>query len=118
MGIGLADGKVNMNRLPGWEPHSYGYHGDDGNSFCSSGNGQPYGPTFTTGDVIGNTSLFGLYQHRAVIHTCPHKYIVRDEMLYCGSGMISDFIKCYYTNAFDGGKYCYWLPLCLARLLR
>lgn len=53
MGIGLADGKVNMNRLPGWEDKSYGYHGDDGHSFCSSGNGQPYGPTFTTGDVIG-----------------------------------------------------------------
>ncbi|KAF3857796.1 hypothetical protein F7725_010997 [Dissostichus mawsoni] len=43
----------NMNRLPGWDKHSYGYHGDDGHSFCSSGTGQPYGPTFTTGDVIG-----------------------------------------------------------------
>lgn len=37
----------------GWDKGSYGYHGDDGNSFCSSGNGQPYGPTFTTGDIIG-----------------------------------------------------------------
>uniref|UniRef100_T1IZ84 Ran-binding protein 9 n=1 Tax=Strigamia maritima TaxID=126957 RepID=T1IZ84_STRMM len=53
MGIGLSVQGVNMNRLPGWDRNSYGYHGDDGNSFCSSGNGQPYGPTFTTGDVIG-----------------------------------------------------------------
>lgn len=37
----------------GWDKQSYGYHGDDGHSFCSSGTGQPYGPTFTTGDVIG-----------------------------------------------------------------
>ena len=37
----------------GWDKCSYGYHGDDGNSFCSSGPAQPYGPTFTTGDVIG-----------------------------------------------------------------
>lgn len=37
----------------GWDKNSYGYHGDDGHSFCSSGTGQPYGPTFTTGDVIG-----------------------------------------------------------------
>ena len=37
----------------GWDKSSYGYHGDDGHSFCSSGTGQPYGPTFTTGDVIG-----------------------------------------------------------------
>ncbi len=39
--------------IAGWDKHSYGYHGDDGYSFCSSGTGQPYGPTFTTGDVIG-----------------------------------------------------------------
>uniref|UniRef100_A0A1Q3F736 Protein in spla and the ryanodine receptor n=1 Tax=Culex tarsalis TaxID=7177 RepID=A0A1Q3F736_CULTA len=54
MGIGLtAHPHFKMNRLPGWDKQSYGYHGDDGNSFCSSGNGQPYGPTFTTGDIIG-----------------------------------------------------------------
>lgn len=53
MGIGLTSVNFKMNRLPGWDKQSYGYHGDDGNSFCSSGNGQPYGPTFTTGDIIG-----------------------------------------------------------------
>ena len=37
----------------GWEPNSYGYHGDDGHSFCCSGTGKQYGPTFSTGDVIG-----------------------------------------------------------------
>lgn len=42
-----------FSSLTGWDKHSYGYHGDDGHSFCSSGTGQPYGPTFTTGDVIG-----------------------------------------------------------------
>lgn len=53
MGIGLTSQNFKINRLPGWDKHSYGYHGDDGNSFCSSSNGQPYGPTFTTGDIIG-----------------------------------------------------------------
>lgn len=53
MGIGLSAQTVNLNRLPGWDKLSFGYHGDDGHSFCSSGTGQPYGPTFTTGDVIG-----------------------------------------------------------------
>ncbi|XP_028391948.1 uncharacterized protein LOC114516621 [Dendronephthya gigantea] len=53
MGIGLSAFGVSLNRLPGWEKMSYGYHGDDGNSFSSSGTGKPYGPTFTTGDVIG-----------------------------------------------------------------
>lgn len=71
MGIGLSQQGVSLNRLPGkdftlsrsadpefemvsgWDRFSYGYHGDDGNSFCSSGSGLPYGPTFTTDDVIG-----------------------------------------------------------------
>eukprot|EP00163_Fabomonas_tropica_P015870 TRINITY_DN28717_c0_g1_i1.p1 TRINITY_DN28717_c0_g1~~TRINITY_DN28717_c0_g1_i1.p1 ORF type:complete len:485 (-),score=81.42 TRINITY_DN28717_c0_g1_i1:181-1635(-) len=53
IGIGLCTMSVNLNRLPGWERNSFGYHGDDGNSFRESGRGNPYGPTFTTGDVIG-----------------------------------------------------------------
>lgn len=44
---------ISLSLTLGWDKHSYGYHGDDGHSFCSSGTGQPYGPTFTTGDVIG-----------------------------------------------------------------
>ncbi|KFD56492.1 hypothetical protein M514_02596 [Trichuris suis] len=53
IGIGLSEEGSCLNRLPGWDKRSYGYHGDDGNSFASSGTGFPYGPTFTTGDVIG-----------------------------------------------------------------
>ena len=53
MGIGLSTSDVNLNRLPGWDKGSYGYHGDDGHSFCSSGSGIVYGPTFTTGDYVG-----------------------------------------------------------------
>ncbi|KAG5459600.1 MAG: concanavalin A-like lectin/glucanase domain-containing protein [Olpidium bornovanus] len=53
IGIGLCTQSVALNRLPGWEPSSWGYHGDDGHSFCCSGSGKPYGPTFATGDVIG-----------------------------------------------------------------
>lgn len=53
MGIGLSTRDVNLNRLPGWDKGSYGYHGDDGHSFCSSGSGIAYGPTFTTGDYVG-----------------------------------------------------------------
>ena len=38
---------------PGWEPNSFGYHADDGNAFCQTGTGKAYGPTYTTGDVVG-----------------------------------------------------------------
>ncbi|KAF8584921.1 SPRY-domain-containing protein [Ramaria rubella] len=44
---------VRLSRLPGWEGQSWGYHGDDGNSFASERDGSSYGPKFTTGDVVG-----------------------------------------------------------------
>lgn len=53
IGIGLSRKDVKLDRLPGWEPHSYGYHGDDGHVFNGRGTGRPYGPIFTTGDWIG-----------------------------------------------------------------
>lgn len=53
IGIGVSTQEVNLNKLPGWDKFSYGYHGDDGNAFCSSSPGVPYGPTYTTNDVIG-----------------------------------------------------------------
>ncbi|KAG6869046.1 hypothetical protein C0993_004719 [Termitomyces sp. T159_Od127] len=51
--IGFAGPDVNLFRLPGWEPNSWGYHGDDGCSFAAEKNGTKYGPTFGTGDIIG-----------------------------------------------------------------
>ncbi|RIB21383.1 concanavalin A-like lectin/glucanase domain-containing protein [Gigaspora rosea] len=38
--------------MPGWDDGSWGYHGDDGKSFCS-GDYHHYGPLFSTGDTIG-----------------------------------------------------------------
>ena len=51
-GIGMATADVASDRLPGWEEHSYGYHGDDGHSFCGSGQGRKYGPTYSTGTQL------------------------------------------------------------------
>ncbi|RKP09466.1 concanavalin A-like lectin/glucanase domain-containing protein, partial [Thamnocephalis sphaerospora] len=53
IGIGFCSAGVSLKRLPGWEPDSWGYHGDDGHKFCCSGTGHRYGPTFSTGDIIG-----------------------------------------------------------------
>jgi len=52
-GVGLSQAGVSLNRLPGWDKFSFGYHGDDGHSFSFSGSGVPYGPQFSTGDVVG-----------------------------------------------------------------
>ncbi|KAF9286799.1 hypothetical protein BGZ68_002551 [Mortierella alpina] len=53
IGVGVCNSSVVLERLPGWEPQSWGYHGDDGNIFGGCGNGRPFGPIFTTGDTIG-----------------------------------------------------------------
>eukprot|EP00741_Cyanophora_paradoxa_P021193 tig00000237_g20454.t1 len=58
IGVGVCSQSVSLNRLPGWERGSFGYHGDDGNSFRGSGTGTAYGPTFTTGDIIGTCVNF------------------------------------------------------------
>lgn len=51
--VGLCRSDMLLSRLPGWEEDSWGYHGDDGKSFCCHGEGNSYGPQFSTGDVIG-----------------------------------------------------------------
>lgn len=53
IGLGFSHRDVKLTRLPGWEDNSYGYHGDDGRAFCCLGTGESFGPTFTTGDVVG-----------------------------------------------------------------
>ncbi|KAI4205879.1 MAG: hypothetical protein LQ350_000064 [Teloschistes chrysophthalmus] len=53
IGIGFSGPKVSLEKLPGWEPDSWGWHGDDGNTFGGQTLGKKYGPTFTTGDVVG-----------------------------------------------------------------
>ncbi|KAL0581409.1 hypothetical protein V5O48_000673 [Marasmius crinis-equi] len=51
--VGFAGSDVRTSRLPGWEPNSWGYHGDDGCSFAAEKNGTKYGPTFGANDTIG-----------------------------------------------------------------
>lgn len=53
IGIGFSSKSVALSRTPGWEPESWGYHGDDGHCFASQNVGKHYGPTFSAGDVIG-----------------------------------------------------------------
>lgn len=52
--MGFASEDVKPDRLPGWEPRSYGYHGDDGCAFHGSGQGREYGPKY--GQVRGGGS--------------------------------------------------------------
>jgi len=53
IGIGFCRSSFSLNKLPGWETESWGYHGDDGCLFSGQCAGKTYGPTFSTGDIIG-----------------------------------------------------------------
>jgi ankyrin repeat protein len=51
--FGLTDENFDLDALPGWNRHTYGYHGDDGAVFHNRGRGTPWGPRYTTGDTVG-----------------------------------------------------------------
>ncbi|KAJ2233931.1 hypothetical protein IWW45_003802 [Coemansia sp. RSA 485] len=53
IGVGLTQPNAPLTRLPGWDPGSWGFHGDDGNCFGGDGRGRPYGPGFKSGDTVG-----------------------------------------------------------------
>ena len=53
IGVGFSGSKASLEKLPGWEPDSWAYHGDDGMSFSGQSTGRHYAEQFTTGDVIG-----------------------------------------------------------------
>ncbi|KAK2594086.1 hypothetical protein QQS21_008189 [Conoideocrella luteorostrata] len=51
--IGFSAKNVSTARPIGWEPESWGYHGDDGRCFTGQNIGRLFGPTFSMGDIIG-----------------------------------------------------------------
>ncbi|KAK7851044.1 ran-binding protein m like protein [Quercus suber] len=51
--IGFTPDNFKMRRQPGWEPHSFGYHGDDGMLYRGQGKGEAFGPTYTANDIVG-----------------------------------------------------------------
>lgn len=53
IGIGFQTKESVLNRLPGWEPHSWGYHGDDGQIYQVRAEGKPYAPKYGKGDIVG-----------------------------------------------------------------
>ncbi|KAI0321007.1 hypothetical protein OF83DRAFT_1168849 [Amylostereum chailletii] len=51
--IGFTTSENRLNKLPGWDKNSWGYHSDDGHSFAAEKTGMTYGPVFGGGDTVG-----------------------------------------------------------------
>ncbi|KAK9797770.1 hypothetical protein WJX73_010039 [Symbiochloris irregularis] len=90
IGIGFVSHDFDKGRLPGWEPHTFGYHGDDGKAFHNSSSGIPYGPKFGTGDRLG--VMFNRAE-RTIAYTKNGIYLgiafrnVQDDVLYPAVGL-------------------------------
>ncbi|CAN8308074.1 unnamed protein product [Cochlearia groenlandica] len=42
-----------IGRHPGWEHNTCGYHGEEGLIYLGKQQGEAFGPTYTTGDIVG-----------------------------------------------------------------
>ena len=53
--VGICTRTTPLHSFPGWDPCSFGYHGDDGNIFCETDADPKYTPEkpFKSGDPIG-----------------------------------------------------------------
>ncbi|KAI9480948.1 MAG: hypothetical protein EXX96DRAFT_198396 [Benjaminiella poitrasii] len=51
--IGFCTLENVLNKLPGFDKDSFGYHGHTGQVYEQSGQGREYGPNYASGDVIG-----------------------------------------------------------------
>ena len=51
--VGFCTRDAHLDRPPGWDPDSWGYHGDDGQAYCCHHGSKPYGQTFGSGDTVG-----------------------------------------------------------------
>ncbi|CAN6584389.1 unnamed protein product [Malus baccata var. baccata] len=74
--IGFTSEGFKMRRQPGWEANSCGYHGDDGLLYRGHGKGEAFGPTYTSGDIVGgginyDSQEFFFTKNGAVVGTVP-----------------------------------------------
>ncbi|KAL1196063.1 Ran-binding protein M [Cardamine amara subsp. amara] len=51
--IGFTTDTFRIARHPGWELNTCGYHGEDGLIYLGKRQGEPFGPTYSTGDTVG-----------------------------------------------------------------
>jgi hypothetical protein len=57
--------------MPGWDPETWGYHGDDGHKFSNSGMGDSYSETYGIGDTVG----CGVDNERRIFFTKNGKHL-------------------------------------------
>ncbi|KAF1335333.1 Ran-binding proteins 9/10, partial [Globisporangium splendens] len=52
IGVGTPRFRL-VDKQPGWDRQSFGYHGDDGRFYHNTGYGEHFGPSFDIGDTVG-----------------------------------------------------------------
>lgn len=110
--VGLAGCRFYCTtRMPGWDRHSYGYHGDDGGFFHGSGSmRRQYGPKFGRGDIVGcgvdysNNTIFFTLNGKSLGTAIDHVFEEAAEhvALYPVVGLdSSSLVRCNFCGPFE-----------------
>ncbi|RDX98679.1 Ran-binding protein 10, partial [Mucuna pruriens] len=90
-----------------WEANSCGYHGDDGLLYRGHGKGEAFGPTYTSGDVVGAGINYASREFFFTVHVnFGHKPFTFDlkslnpifYLLSWQSPSVRMLIRCYNTE--------------------
>eukprot|EP01050_Picozoa_sp_SAG11_P015645 SAG11_NODE_2052_length_3879_cov_2.030159_3_plen_216_part_00 len=90
----VCDGFPSCGRQPGWDAHSWGYHGDDGHLFVGGSGGMPFGPRFGEGGAscIPYYLCFSSYAGTSSANFAPAARaadVVGCGVCYCQAGYAS-----------------------------
>ncbi|KAJ6440346.1 RanBPM [Purpureocillium lavendulum] len=109
--IGFSARNTALSRAVGWEPESWGYHGDDGRTYTGQNIGRNYGPTFSLGDVIGcgvnfrdHTAFFtknGVKLGTAFTDVVRSKLYPTVSMKKTGEQVMANFGQCPFVYNID-----------------
>ena len=94
--VGVCTRSTPLESFPGWNPCSFGYHGDDGNIFCETDADPKYCPEkpFKSGDPIGvqldfNSASLTFYRKQKVIQRIQLERHQMDQDYYPCIGISS-----------------------------
>ena len=113
--VGICTRSTPLSSFPGWNPCSFGYHGDDGNIFCETDADPKYTPgkSFKSGDPIGvsldfNSSTLTFYRKQKEIQRIQLQRHQMDQDYYPCIGISSPGAIVRLTMPVGGKIYVYY----------
>ena len=106
--IGLAKTTYSLMKHPGWSAGGVGYHADNGHIYKEKGQGDPFGPTCTKGDMMGCGIRFPNSSDGDKVTSSPGEATIISDINYvCNSSDDEDHNDLQYDPFFgyEEGDY-------------